>query len=347
MDNYNQHTNLQPGLPQDMIDMARNLYQQNLYQNNQRPPPRPAGFGFGEYPPQTNNPYWQNRGGINSTPYPNGANGSLYIPAGYGGNQRPFMTSVLPNLGGEYPWLSMPPQDLQLIRPPYSYSSIIAMAIQHAPENKVTLSQIYQYVTETFPFYKKNGGGWQNSIRHNLSLNDCFKKVARNNDDPGKGNYWTIDPSCEKMFDNGSFRRKRKHISASNAKADKKIKSISPQSPESPTTSDPTSESSDLENKNSPVEALSVTDLNPCFTNFTSSMHAVSNAYSRQYPTGLGDLPLHPLPGLASYSMSNTTQMADYPSPHNRLCTSILNSINFNHFNSNREQGKFGPNMNS
>lgn len=29
----------------------------------------------------------------------------------------------------------------------------------------------------------------------------------------GKGNYWTLDPNCEKMFDNGNFRRKRKRRS--------------------------------------------------------------------------------------------------------------------------------------
>lgn len=84
------------------------------------------------------------------------------------------------------------------------------MAIQNAQDKKLTLSQIYQYVADNFPFYKKSKAGWQNSIRHNLSLNDCFKKVARDEDDPGKGNYWTLDPNCEKMFDNGNFRRKRK-----------------------------------------------------------------------------------------------------------------------------------------
>ncbi|XP_036203907.1 forkhead box protein I3 [Myotis myotis] len=112
-------------------------------------------------------------------------------------------------------WLSMASREdlMKMVRPPYSYSALIAMAIQSAPERKLTLSHIYQYVADSFPFYQRSKAGWQNSIRHNLSLNDCFKKVPRDEDDPGKGNYWTLDPNCEKMFDNGNFRRKRKRRS--------------------------------------------------------------------------------------------------------------------------------------
>ena len=97
-------------------------------------------------------------------------------------------------------------------KPPYSYIALTAMALYHSPEKMLPLSDIYKFIMDNFPYYRKNTQRWQNSLRHNLSFNDCFIKIPRRPDRPGKGAYWTLHPKAMAMFENGSLLRRRKRF---------------------------------------------------------------------------------------------------------------------------------------
>ncbi|KAI8638424.1 hypothetical protein BD408DRAFT_351849, partial [Parasitella parasitica] len=80
-------------------------------------------------------------------------------------------------------------------KPPYSYATIIGHAILTSKERKLTLNDIYVWITENYPFYSNDTQGWQNSIRHNLSLHKSFVKIDRDpnaQNPPRKGCFWTI-----------------------------------------------------------------------------------------------------------------------------------------------------------
>ncbi|KAM6948721.1 forkhead box protein Q1a [Aplochiton taeniatus] len=104
-------------------------------------------------------------------------------------------------------------------KPPYSYIALIAMAIRDSTSGRLTLAEINDYLMKKFPFFRGSYTGWRNSVRHNLSLNDCFLKVLRDPSRPwGKDNYWMLNPQSEYTFADGVFRRRRKRINKKTVK---------------------------------------------------------------------------------------------------------------------------------
>lgn len=96
---------------------------------------------------------------------------------------------------------------LDNLKPAHSYIGLIGMCILSSPEKRMVLNDIYQYILDNYPYYRNRGSGWRNSVRHNLSLNECFQKAGRAAN--GKGHYWTIHPANMDDFMLGDFRRRR------------------------------------------------------------------------------------------------------------------------------------------
>ena len=92
-------------------------------------------------------------------------------------------------------------------KPNQSYIGLIGQAIMSSQDKKMVLSDIYKWVLTHYPYFRNKGPGWKNSVRHNLSLNDCFVKAGRSPN--GKGNYWAINPENYEDFRKGDFRRRR------------------------------------------------------------------------------------------------------------------------------------------
>uniref|UniRef100_A0A1A9WFX5 Fork-head domain-containing protein n=1 Tax=Glossina brevipalpis TaxID=37001 RepID=A0A1A9WFX5_9MUSC len=77
-------------------------------------------------------------------------------------------------------------------KPPYSFSSLIFMAIEGSQEKALPVKEIYAWIVQHFPYFKTAPTGWKNSVRHNLSLNKSFVKVEKA-PNMGKGSLWRVE----------------------------------------------------------------------------------------------------------------------------------------------------------
>ncbi|XP_061682101.1 forkhead box Q2 [Syngnathoides biaculeatus] len=97
-------------------------------------------------------------------------------------------------------------------KPNQSYIALISKAILASEQKKLLLCDIYQWIMDRYPYFKSKDKNWRNSVRHNLSLNDCFIKAGRSEN--GKGHFWAIHASYYKDFSNGDYhcRRTRRRV---------------------------------------------------------------------------------------------------------------------------------------
>ncbi|XP_037795628.1 LOW QUALITY PROTEIN: forkhead box protein L1-like [Penaeus monodon] len=185
-----------------------------------------AGLAWARPPLTAHHPHLQDAGvgghlvgGLMSNPLMGGIGSPLMGGLGSTG----FGGALMGGQGGPPPAAYPPPHPLYGYRlvdprmllprgpeepkPQHSYIGLIAMAILSSPDKKLVLSDIYQYILDHYPYFRSRGPGWRNSIRHNLSLNDCFVKAGRSAN--GKGHYWAIHPANIDDFRRGDFRRRR------------------------------------------------------------------------------------------------------------------------------------------
>ncbi|CAI2302232.1 unnamed protein product [Caenorhabditis sp. 36 PRJEB53466] len=121
-------------------------------------------------------------------------------------SNHPLKDSLFPLLPLPLDTSGMSPE-CQQPKPQHSYIGLIAMAILSSPHKKMVLAEVYEWIMTEYPYFRSRGAGWRNSIRHNLSLNDCFVKAGRAAN--GKGHYWAVHPACVRDFERGDFRRRR------------------------------------------------------------------------------------------------------------------------------------------
>jgi len=98
-------------------------------------------------------------------------------------------------------------QPVSNIRPKVPYFDMIAEALVASPRRKMILKEIYNYISDKYPYFEDvNPKGWKSGVRHNLSVNSCFIKVGKCKEH--KGHYWAVHPASYEDFARGDYNHK-------------------------------------------------------------------------------------------------------------------------------------------
>ncbi|NXC57393.1 FXJ1B protein, partial [Aleadryas rufinucha] len=94
------------------------------------------------------------------------------------------------------------------VKPPYSYATLICMAMEASKKPKITLAAICKWISDNFCYFRRNDPSWQSSIRHNLCINKRFIKVPREKGEPGRGAFWKLHPRYAEQLKNSSSKER-------------------------------------------------------------------------------------------------------------------------------------------
>ncbi|EPY52981.1 fork head transcription factor Fhl1 [Schizosaccharomyces cryophilus OY26] len=113
-------------------------------------------------------------------------------------------------------------------KPNLSYANLIARTLIANSNKKLTLGDICEWISNTWPYYRYQPPAWHNSIRHNLSLNKAFIRIPRRQNESGKGSFWILDPSYIDQFEGNMFRKTKKPASTPTGAASFEHENIEP-----------------------------------------------------------------------------------------------------------------------
>ncbi|NWI97210.1 FOXJ1 protein, partial [Pitta sordida] len=95
------------------------------------------------------------------------------------------------------------------VRPPYSYTTLICMAMEASKKPKITLSAICKWISDNFCYFQRADHTWRTSVRNKLCTSKCFIKVTREKGEPGRGAFWKLHPQYADQFKNRTFGEQR------------------------------------------------------------------------------------------------------------------------------------------